>query len=165
MTTHDNEAPPVRGAQHDRLAVFLGDWHAEGTSYGSPDQTNDNPRGNGVPWTSDHAGRWHTGEFFLTQDEQARPGGEVFDTISVMGVDATTGRHFARSFENHGFYRHYDVDVDGNVWRIAGEHERATITFSNNDHTQTHVWEWKPGTDWLPLCDRVATRSDRRRSR
>jgi len=157
---HDAEAPPTRSADHERLAVFLGRWQAVGTSFGGTDQSGGNPRANGVPWTSTHTGRWHTGEFFLLQDEEARPGGQVFDTISVMGVDPATGRYFSRSFENHGFSRDYDVTVDGNRWHISGPHERATITFSDDGRTQTHSWEWKPDAEWLPLCDRTAHRVD-----
>lgn len=160
MTTSDSEMPPQRSAKHDALAVFLGEWKAEGTSYGGTEQPADDPKSNGVPWTSTHTGRWHTGEFFLIQDEQARPGGEVFDTLSVMGVDPHSGKYFARAFENHGFYRHYDVSVDGNIWTFLGEHERARIEFDADNRKQTIVWEWKPKDKWLPLCDRTATRID-----
>lgn len=161
MTTHDAEAPPTHGSQHDRLAVFLGDWKAEGRSYGGTDQSGDDPRSNGVTWESTHTGRWHTGEFFLVQDEKACLGGhDQFDTLSVLGVDPTSGRYFARTFENHGFYRHYELTVDGDRWTVIGEHERATITFGDDDRTQTIVWEWKPDDRWLPLCDRTATRTD-----
>ena len=151
---------PRRTAMHEALAVFLGEWRAQGTSYGGTDQSGDDPRANGVEWVSEHKGYWHTGEFFLVQDERARPGGTVFDTLSVMGVDAENGAWFARSFENHGFYRDYPVTREGKVWTFSGETERATITFSDDDRTQTIAWEWKPQGTWLPLCDRVATRID-----
>lgn len=151
---------PRRTAMHEALSVFLGEWRAAGTSYGGIDQSGGDPRANGVPWVSEHRGYWHTGEFFLVQDERARPGGEVFDTLSVMGVDPATGAYFARSFENHGFYRHYPVTRDGDVWTFSGETERATVTFSDDGRTQTIVWEWKPDGAWLPLCDRTATRMD-----
>lgn len=160
MTAHDAQAPPTRGSEHDRLAVFLGEWRAEGTSYGGTDQTGEDPRAHGVPWTSTHTGRWYTGEFFLVQDEKALPGGAEFDTLSVMGIDPTTGNYFVRSFENHGFYRHYDLTVNGDRWEISGEHERATTIFSNDNRTQTIAWEWKPEDTWLPLCDRTATRTE-----
>jgi hypothetical protein len=155
-----SERTPTRGRAHDLLAIFLGEWRAEGTSYGGTDQSSGDPKKNGVPWTSTHTGRWHTGEFFLVQDERARPGGEVFDTLSVMGVDAATGRYFARAFENHGFYRHYEVSREGWTWTFSGETERATITFSEDGRRQDIVWEWRPADEWLPLCDRVATRID-----
>ena len=147
-------------SEHDKLAVFLGEWRAEGTSYGGTDQSGNDPCANGVPWTSTHTGRWHTGEFFLIQNERAFPGGATFDTLSIMGADESTGEYFARSFENHGFYRHYNLSVDNDRWLLTGEHERATIIFSDNDRTQIISWEWKPDNTWLPLCDRVATRID-----
>lgn len=160
MTTSDNEAPPTRGDQHDALAVFLGRWRAEGKSYGSPSQPDDDPKSAAEPWLSTHTGTWHTGEFFLVQDERAIIGANPFDTLSVMGVDAKTGRYFARSFENHGFYRHYDVAVDGRVWTLTGETERARTEFSADGRTQTISWEWRPQDRWLPLCDRRARRED-----
>jgi hypothetical protein len=160
MTDDTMEPAPTRTPMHDALAVFLGRWRAEGTSYGGTDQSGDNPRANGESWISEHTGAWHTGEFFLVQDERARVGGAVFDTLSVMGVDAETGAYFARSFENHGFYRDYPVTREGRVWTLSGRTERATITFSDDDRTQTIAWEWKPAGTWLPLCDRVATRID-----
>ncbi len=158
MSAQNTQSPPSRGKQHEALVVFLGQWHAEGQSYGSPDQPEDDPKSTAESWVSTHVGRWHTGEFFLIQDERARTGGRPFDTLSVMGVDPQTGRYFARSFENHGFYRHYDVAVDGRVWTFSGETERATIEFSADGRTQTITWEWRPRDRWLPLCDRVAHR-------
>jgi Protein of unknown function (DUF1579) len=156
MTTSNVELPRKRGAEHEALSIFLGEWKAVGKSFGGTEQPEDDTRRNGVEWTSTHTGRWHTGEFFLIQEEKARPGGDVFDTLSVMGVDAKTGQYFSRSFENHGFYRHYDVSVNSNVWTITGEHERARIEFSEDNRTQIIKWEWKPADEWLPLCDRIA---------
>jgi hypothetical protein len=156
--TYDAEAPPERGKTHEALSAFLGDWEAKGTSFGGPKQDAANPKANGFSWESTHTARWHTGEFFLITDERSQSGGQ-FDTISVMGVDAETGEYFAQSFENHGFARRYDVSVDGDTWTFSGEHERATIKFSENGRTQTITWEWKPRDKWLPLCDRVAKRA------
>ncbi len=156
----DNEAPPARGDQHEALSVFLGQWRAEGDSYGSPNQPEDDPKSAPEPWVSTHVGRWHTGGFFLVEEERARIGGRPFDTLSVMGVDAETGRYFAQAFENHGFTRRYDVAVDGRVWTFSGEHERARVEFSADGRTQTVTWEWRPDGPWLPLCDRVARRED-----
>lgn len=160
MTASDNEAPPTRGAQHDRLAVFLGRWRATGKSYGSPKQPADDPKSAAVAWASTHEGRWHSGQFFLVQDEHATTGGHPFDTLSIMGVDAQTGRTFAQTFENHGFARRYDVSVEGRIWTFSGEFERARIELSEDGRKQTITWEWRPHDRWLPLCDRVAVRDD-----
>jgi hypothetical protein len=155
----NNGLAPKRGMQHDALAVFLGSWTASGTSYGGESQSISDPKAAGAPWTSTHVAQWHTGEFFLIQDERARPGGIVFDTISIIGVDERTGKYFAHCFENHGHYRRYDVENNGRLWTFAGESERATITFSADGMTQNIVWEWRPKMMWLPLCDRVAVRT------
>lgn len=147
-------------SQPSELSAFLGHWKAEGTSYGGPGQDSDDPRASGVPWVSEHHAYWYTGEYFLVQDERARPGGEVFDTLWVMGRDGETGRLFARTFENHGFHRDYGLEQNGRCWNLSGETERATITFSKDGRTQTIRWEWKPEDRWLPLCDRTAIRLD-----
>ncbi|MEP7002668.1 MAG: DUF1579 family protein [bacterium] len=160
MATNDDQTASTRGYQHEALAVFLGRWRAEGKSYGSPNQPADDPKSAAEQWTSTHTGHWHTGEYFLIQDERAMTGASPFDTLSVMGADTTTGRYFARCFENHGFYRHYDVSVDGQVWTLTGESERARIDFSPDGRTQTITWEWRPKDRWLPLCDRIARRED-----
>jgi hypothetical protein len=156
--TKTKQVNPVHGPEHHKLAVFLGDWKAEGTSYGATDQTGANKKANGVPWTSTHTGRWHTGEFFLIQDERAHVDGDPFDTLAIIGFDPETGGYFVHNFENHGFYRHYDLAVDAAKWMLSGDTERATITFSDDNRRQDIVWEYKPDGEWLPLCDRVATK-------
>ncbi len=102
--------------------------------------------------------RWHSGQFFLIQDERAVTGTAPFDTLSIIGWDAERGCYFARTFENHGFQRCYDVTVDGRVWTFSGATERARIVFSDDGATQTITWEWRPEEGWLPLCDRIATK-------
>lgn len=139
----------------DRLAVFLGDWHAEGTSYGGEDQSPDNLHAGATPWSSIHSARWHSGDYFIVQDERANG---PFDTLSLMGWDAEAGRYFARSIENHGFARDYSMTIEGRSWTLTGERERATYEFTEGGRSQEISWEWKPGEEWLPLCDRTAHR-------
>lgn len=151
---------PMRNAQHAALDVFLGKWTARGMSYSGTDHSGDDPKSNGEPWVSTHEGAWHTGSFFLVQDERADIAGSRFDTLSILGVDPQTGRYFASTFENHGFYRHYRLTRTGNVWTLTGDMERATTTFADNNRTQNIEWEWKRGDAWIPLCDRIAVRVD-----
>ena len=158
MTTKNSETPLVRNRAHDRLSAFLGDWRAEGMSFGGTDQSGADPKANGVPWVSTHTARWHTGDFFLVQDERAQIDGKPFDTLSVLGVEAGDKGCFARTFENHGFYRHYSLSVDDRTWLLEGETERARTVFDAKGDTQTITWEWLRDGKWLPLCDRVATR-------
>ncbi len=147
----------VEPKPHEMLAAFLGDWHAEGTSYGGDEQSPDNPHADPTPWSSIHSARWHSGKYFIVQDERANG---PFDTLSLMGWDAEAGRYFARTIENHGFARDYTMIADGLSWTLWGEHERAAHRFSEDGRTQEISWEWKPGEEWLPLCDRTAHRID-----
>ncbi len=156
--TNDSEQPPVRGIAHDALSVFLGTWRAEGRSFGGTDQSGADPKANGVAWVSTHTARWHTGGFFLIQEEKATIDGSAFDTLSILGVEPHNKGHFARTFENHGFYRHYAISVDGPTWRLEAETERARTIFGADGDTQRITWEWMQNGKWLPLCDRVATR-------
>ena len=148
-----------RNDKHEALSVFLGRWTARGTSYGGTDQTGHNPKANGEAWLSTHIGTWHTGKFFLVQDERADIAGSRFDTLSFMGVNEDGG-YFARSIENHGFYRNYHLSRDGNLWTSRGETERATIEFTDDGRKQVITWEWKQEGKWLPLCDRIAEKID-----
>jgi hypothetical protein len=157
LTKHQPHAYPQRGVQHEALECFVGEWTAEGHSFGGPSQDPKQPRANPARWSSTHSARWHTGKFFLIQDERADVG-SAFDTLCVMGWDDQAGCYFARTFENHGFHRHYDVTVQGDVWTLSGQTERARIEFGDNGNRQTITWEWRPKDEWLPLCDRVATR-------
>ena len=153
-------ATPQRDARHEALSVFLGRWTARGTSYGGTDQTGGDPRANGEAWVSTHEATWHTGGFFLVHDERADIAGRRFDTLGVMGV-GDDGAYFSRGFENHGYYRDYQVTRDGDTWRFEGPTERATITFEAGGRRQAVTWEWKPAGPagaWLPLCDRTAER-------
>ena len=162
MSQHEPKVPPKLTKKHEALDVFLGDWRAEGWSFGQPNQQADDPKAAGEKWTSTHTGKWHTGKFFLIQDERAMIGVEdspPFDTISIMGVDPETHEYFARSFENHGFFRLYEVERAGNSWMFVGATERVRIEFSEDAKRQTITWEWLKDGTWLPLCDRVATRS------
>ncbi|ANH39752.1 hypothetical protein I601_3346 [Nocardioides dokdonensis FR1436] len=147
--------PSTDPEPHRRLSVFLGDWHAVGTSYGGQEQSLDDPRAGATPWSSIHSARWHSGQYFVVQDERASG---PFDTLTMMGWDVESERYFARSIENHGFARDYTMTVEGRTWTLSGEAERATCTFSEDGRTQEISWEWKPAHQWLPLCDRTARR-------
>lgn len=151
--------PPTRSAIHESMDAFLGRWTATGTSYGGTDQSGVDPKANGQSWHSTYECFWHTGRYFLVQDERADIAGMRFDTLSIMGVDEG-GAAFIRGFENHGFQSLYRVTKSGDEWRFEGASERAKIVFSENFTRQTIAWEWKPEGTWLPLCDRVASRVD-----
>lgn len=153
-------APPVHGPQQERLAAFVGRWHAEGLSFGR-NQDRAEPRRNSEAWVSEEVTHWHAGNFFVIQEETARTGDEPLITHSVIGVDAGSGEFFATTVENHGHSRRYAVTNDGPKWTFLGDTERARIEFSDDGRTQNVAWEWRPsGDEWLPLCERTNRRAE-----
>jgi hypothetical protein len=150
--------PPVRNEAHERLAVFIGTWHAEGQSFGR-NQDRTDPRANPDTWVSDEVSEWHAGQFFVVQREEAQTGPGSLITHVVIGFDADAGHYIVHAFENHGYHNTYVARVEGRVWTFSGERERATIEFSEDGNRQAVTWEWRPFDDeWLALCDRVNVR-------
>jgi hypothetical protein len=147
-----------RSQEHDRLRVFLGQWHAEGVAYA--------PRGRVEKWVSDEIYEWLPGQFFMLQRWDAIAGTSDFKGLGIINFDPATGAYMTRSYVNLGFIRDYVTRVEGNVWTFTGEKERARIEFTNDGNTQRVNWEWRPDGDlWVPLCDRVATKAGGLRTR
>jgi hypothetical protein len=48
---------PEPSSAHKLLDAFIGDWHAEGTSYGDHQDAAD-PRAGSMPWVSDESYEW-----------------------------------------------------------------------------------------------------------
>ena len=157
MTNCDVSGAPKRGSEHERLDLFVGKWHAEGDSY-ADGQSRANPHGSAAKWTSDETYEWLPGEFFLVHHWDARIDNAEFKGIEVIGYDH--GHHeYVAQFENHGFARTYLAHPLDNVWTFAGETERAKVAFNSAGDTMEINWEWKPdGENWMPLCDRRASR-------
>ncbi len=151
---------PQPTAAHKRLKVFIGDWHAEGTSYGDGQDAAD-PRAAGVSWTSDESYVWLPGSFFVLHRWDAQMGKHEFKGAEVMGYDEADGGYFTRMFDNAGHHPDYAGGVDGNVWSFTEAQTRATVTVQDGGDKMTFNWEWKNGgSKWLPLCDRVAVRTE-----
>ena len=91
MTSTLKPKQPEPTAAHKRLEVFIGDWHAEGTSYGEGQDAAD-PRAAGVPWTSDESYEWLPGNFFVLHRWEALAG--EFKGAEIMGYDEAEGGYF-----------------------------------------------------------------------
>jgi len=157
----DNPTPVITQprAAHRRLDMFVGTWHAEGESY-ADGQPADNPRASTVRWTSEKSYEWLPGGFFLLHRWDALAGERVFKGTEIIGYDEPQGPYFTRFFDNAGNHPEYRAAVNGNVWTFSEPETRATVTVGNDGKSMTFKWEWRNrGTDWLPLCDRIATRT------
>ena len=157
MKSRPQPKQPKSSAAHKSLEVFIGTWHAEGTSYGVG-QDAANPRAAGVPWTSDESYEWLPGGFFVLHRWDAMAGS--FSGVEIMGYDEADGGYFTRMFDNGGNHPDYRANVDGDVWSFTEPQSRATVTVHDGGDKMTFKWEWKNGgSEWLPLCDRVASRT------
>lgn len=141
-----------------KLDVFIGKWHAEGQSY-AEGQQKDNPLASAVPWISDESYEWLAGNFFILHTWDAKLGDSVFIGTEIIGYDEKEGGFFTRFFDNGGFHPDYKATVNGNVWNFTAASSRAKVTVDDDKNKMFFKWEWrKEENDWLPLCDRVATR-------
>ena len=77
---------PKPTASHRRLEVFIGNWHAEGTSYGDGQDATD-PRAAGVPWMSNESYEWLPGNFFVLHRWDAQMGEHEFKGAEIIGYD------------------------------------------------------------------------------
>jgi hypothetical protein len=148
---------PDRAARLRALDVFVGDWHAEGTSFAHDPDTTD-ARANPVRWRSDEHYEWLAGGAFLLHRWQADVGGQAFIGTELIGYDEAEGGYFSAMFDNAGNHPRYRLEVRDRRWIVDGDATRATIEFGGRDRMAFH-WEFKNRDGrWLPLCDRVAVR-------
>ena len=147
----------MRNEELNKLNVFIGKWHHEGTSYGEGQDIN-NPSASAVPWVSDESYEWLPGNFFVLHKWSAKTGNSSFIGTEVIGYDETKKEFFAYFFDNSGFHPIYKVTVENDTWNFSEPNTKAKVIINNND-TITFNWLWKhDGSAWLPLCDRIAKR-------
>lgn len=158
MSTKPKSQLPKPSANHRLLKVFIGKWHAKGTSYADGQKAND-PLASAVPWTSDETYEWLPGNFFVLHRWGAMAGERVFKGTEVIGYDMAKRAYFARLFDNAGNHPDYRAEVKGKVWTFSDTVTRATVTVNADGNSMHFNWEWrKVGSKWLPLCDRIANR-------
>jgi hypothetical protein len=142
------QAPRLRLA-HQRLETFVGTWKAEGEAYGPT-----------AKLTGTESYEWLTGGFFLIYHFDRRYDDSEHTGIGIIGYDPSTQAYLAHFFDNLGFERTYRMSVHGRVWSLAGEWERATITFGDDGDSFTETWEQSiDGRSWRPLCAFKGTRA------
>jgi hypothetical protein len=136
-----SEAKPKRGPEHERLAVFTGDWRGEGAG------------AEGSKMTTRESYDWVEGKFFLVTNFDQKVGGASHIGVGLMGYDPEAQTYFLNMADNLGYARAYEVrDLGRDVWRFLGERERATLTLQGD--RMNVRWEHRPdGGDWAPLCE------------
>jgi hypothetical protein len=155
--TDPKEGPaPIPALKY--LDVFVGKWHAEGESYAEAQPGTAEVEGN-AKWISDETFEWLPGGYFLLHRWDGRVGSREFTGIEIFGYDELTKQYFVHSYDNMGNRPAYVLVLEDNSWIFREPSTRATVKESIDGSTMTWNWQWKhPHGEWLPLCDRVATR-------
>ncbi len=94
----------------------------------------------------------------LLHQWDALAGTREFKGTEIIGYDEANGGYFTRFFDNAGFHPEYTATVDGAAWKFVEPSTRATLTVREDGEQIEHVWEWFQDGEWLPLCERTATR-------
>jgi hypothetical protein len=143
-----SEGPRKRSAAHERLAVFCGKWTATGSLGGGAAKPSE-----GRTTTEDEY-KWLEGQFFLHHRGVMHLKDQSLESTAIIGFDTPTGSYRLHQFDNFGYARVYEGQVNGDVWTFIGLHERVTYTFGPGKDELRIVWEQtKDGRKWENLCD------------
>ncbi|MBC7988725.1 MAG: nuclear transport factor 2 family protein [Luteimonas sp.] len=160
MTEPSTSKSTSPSAAHRLLDVFVGTWRVGGHSFGEGQQA-DNPRASAVPWKGEQTYDWLPGGFFLRNRGHAAVGSRTLISTEIVGYDKAKAGYLSNLFDNSGFHPDYQGSVDGDVWTFSAAGSRSRLAFSDENRKLEINWEWRnDGSDWLPLCDLVATRVD-----
>lgn len=150
------EPVPTRGPVHERLGAFIGHWKTEGRA----------GAGASLPEArifGDETYEWLPEGFFLMHRFDRRIGDGTHKGLTVMGYDAANQRYFANVFDSLGYARRYAVQVQGSVWTVAGERERARMEFNDRGDVLSADWDVSgDGIDWRHLCHLRSVRQEDR---
>ncbi len=80
--------------------------------------------------------------------------------IEIIGYDAASKGYLSRHYDSQGNTGTEDVSVRNDIWTFTGEKARATVVFSDDGNTFTHLHEWSDeGVNWLPWTDVKSTKA------
>lgn len=134
------------------LKPLIGTWSIEGVNISAAPESRETPV----------TGIWKVeamaGGKFLESHWEYDSGSDKHIGISILGTPNDDPRTKIFNFDNGGFYRAYDLNIDGQTWNIQGETERAVMEFDADGGTYKEFWEIRSDGQWLPLCRRAGKR-------
>ena len=131
-----------------RLEVFIGTWNTTGEVLETENSAS-------TTLIATDTYRWLPGKHFIVHEADARFGVDATRSMEVIGYDAATKKHFARSYDDRGKSELFDVALRGKNWTIIGESVRFNGKFDARNNKLTGLWElkgrsagWRP---WIKL--------------
>jgi len=113
MASKTQSPQPMPGAEHRKLAVFLGRWHTTGDVAA----TEETPAAR-VDAIDTY--EWYPGEFFLVHDADAKVGDDAIKSLEIIGYDPERQCYLARFFDSTGGFGEEEIRLDGNTWTWRG---------------------------------------------
>lgn len=141
----DTQPPKTPPAGLKNLEVLIGKWSNE--THFRTDPENEG--------TGTITYEWMEGGFFIVEHfENSFSKEKPHKGIRIIGFDESKGCCTAHFFDSFGYTRQYEVSIEDNLLKIAGEFERYSGAISENGRKITGTWEQaKDGTNWQYLCD------------
>ncbi len=93
---------------------------------------------------------------FLKADWKYKSNENEHIGISILGTDNDSQKLKMHNFDNTGFQRQYELNIEDNLWEVIGEMERASIFFDKKESSYNEKWEIKKDGRWQLLCERKA---------
>jgi hypothetical protein len=140
---------PQRGAEHDRLQVFIGKWINEG--YVVDADGNESSR----ILTSDIY-EWIPGRFFVLHEAYGRIGDLDVGATEIIGYDAAAESYVAFLFDSSGGINRSALTANGDAWTWKGETTGCTAVFTDGGTVQTaHHVRLDDSGQWVPSMEVV----------
>jgi len=134
------------------LMAFVGNWKVEGVNFASA------PNAPDVKVTGTQKVKLMEGGKFLKSDWKYKSNGNRHIGISILGTDNDSKKPKMHNFDNTGFQRQYELNIEDDIWEVIGKTERASIFFDKKGTSYNEKWEIKKEGKWQPLCERNATK-------
>ena len=153
-------AAPTPGPELQKLAYFIGTWHAEG-------EMNVTMFGPAGKVTNVTRNEWMLNKFFyLTHHEEHNPSG-TFQMVSVTGYDPEKKKYVQYDFDMQGGTGRTEGTFDGTTWVWTSEFNANGKTIKSRGTTKPtsatsydFTWEIAPeGSDWVLVQKGKATKS------
>lgn len=145
------EGPPKPGAEHDKLAYFVGKWTSEGDAKATA-------FGPGGKYSATETCDWFTGKFAVVCKTEGTMMGGKIDGLSVLSYDSYAKTYVYFETNNWGENVFSRGAVSGDTWTWNNDspmgdkvmHGRFTMKQASHDMA-TYKFEMASGTDPMTL--------------
>lgn len=142
-----SDLPRKPSREHKRLNILVGSWKTEGKVSQSPSTT-------AMSLVAVDTYEWLPGGFFLIHCVDGHMGDDEVKTTEIIGFKASNQLYFSQSFDNQGNTNTYQASLDEKIWKIFGESERFTGSFSDDGNNLVGKWERSTdSSNWVPWID------------